>query len=122
MDWPYTSFTIGQGVLGLLLLLFPVPFLSYSASQQRWLTAGSPGLVGTALFIAFSGMSGTTSHQSPKFIAYLPIAGLLLVVALIPASVRALRNKWIGLLHILTVAGALLTWLVAAMAISHDWL
>jgi hypothetical protein len=122
MDWSYVSFTIEQGVLGLALLLLPIPLLTYAASQQRRIVACCPGLAGAVLFVAFSLISGSTSHQSPDVLGYLPMAGLLLVVALVPFSVRAMRSRWAGLLHLFTVAGALLAMFISAMAISHDWL
>ncbi|GAB2668809.1 hypothetical protein GCM10027193_23610 [Arenimonas aestuarii] len=122
MDWSYVSFTIGQGAFGLALLLLPIPFLSHVAIQQRRIAACSPGLAGAVSFLALSLISGTASNQGSDVLGYLPMAGLLLVVALIPLSVRALRNRWVGLLHLFTASGALLAMFLSAMAISHDWL
>lgn len=122
MDWSYVSFSVSEGALGLLALVLPVPFLMVAAARGHRLVAGSPGLVGAALFGTFAGVSGATTHASPTILGFLPLAGLILCIALIPRAIRALRAKWAAVLHVLTATGALFTWLVATMAIGHDWL
>jgi hypothetical protein len=122
MNWSYVSFSISEGSLGLFALLVPVPFLMLATTRGRWLVAGAPGLVGAACFVVFAVASGLTTHASPGFFGFLPLAGLLLCLRFVLHSVGALRNKWVGLLHLFTVAGAIFTSFVAAVAITHDWL
>lgn len=122
MDWSYVFFSISEGVPGLLALVLPVPFLMAASAKGYRLVAGSPGLVGAALFGTFAATSGATTHASPAILGFLPLAGLLLCLALIPRAIRALRAKWAAVLHVLTATGALFTWLAATMAIGHDWL
>jgi hypothetical protein len=122
VDWSYSYFAFRDGALGLLALLFPVPWLAAAASPGRRRAASWPGLVGATLFLIFCLAAGSTTRHSPSFLTHLPAFGLLLTIGLVPTSVRAQRNRWTGLLHLLTIAGALFTWLVAAMAVSHDWL
>ena len=120
MDWSYATSWAIDGLLGIVALLFPIPFLFAASTSGRRLAAASPGLFGTVFFLAFLLVSGTTSPQSPNVLGYLPLLGLLVVVASILPSVRALRLKWAGLLHVLTLTGALYTSFVAALAITHD--
>lgn len=122
MDWSYVSFSISEGALGLFALLVPVPFLMLAATRGHWLVAGSPGLVAAACFVVFAVISGLTTHATPGVFGFLPLAGLLLCLRFLLRSIDALRNKWVGLLHIFTAAGSIFTSFVAAVAITHDWL
>src|SRR5688572_28752459 len=107
MDWSYVSFSISEGVIGLWALLAPVPLLMVAATRGRWLTACAPGLVSAASFVTLAVVSGITTHASPAFLGLLPFGGLLLSFRFVLPAIGVLRSKWVGLLHLLTAAGAL---------------
>lgn len=122
MNWSYALSSIGEAWLGLAGLLLPTPVLAVAASRHRRLVAASPGLLGAVLFIALAVVSGATTISGTSLLGYLPLFALLSCVALVPFSIRALRSKWLGLFHVLTIAGAFFAMFITAMAIAHDWL
>jgi len=122
MDWSYSLFVLGQGAIAFAALLVPVPFLAMAASKGRVVPAALPGLAGSICFLVFALLAACTSVDSPRFLGYLPLVGFVFTLSLLPASIRSLRRKWVGLLHLATVAGVLLSCFVAGMAVSHDWL
>jgi hypothetical protein len=122
MDWSYAFSSIGEAWLGLAGLLLPTPVLAAAALRHRRLVAASPGLLGAAFFVALAVVSGATTISGTSLLGYLPLVALLCCVVLVPFSVMALRNKWLGLFHVLTIAGGLFAMFITAMAIAHDWL
>ena len=122
MDWSYVFSSIGEAWLGLAGLLLPTPVLAVAATRQRRLVAASPGLLGAAFFLVLAVVSGTTTIAGTSLLGYLPLVALLCCLVLVPFSILALRNKWLGLDHVFTIAGAIFAMFVAAMAVAHDWL
>ncbi|KMM74949.1 hypothetical protein ACP93_14205 [Xanthomonas sp. NCPPB 1128] len=66
--------------------------------------------------------AGLPHVENWTLVDYLPLFSLLLTLALFVPSTWALRRRWLGIVHALSLAGALLSFFVASMAISHDWL
>lgn len=120
----YVIGALEQGLVGLLLVLAPVPFLFFASRHQaagKVLVAVSPGLTIAALFIA----ACLASHWTTQSTFWTPwtVYQILLVLAallVIPATL-ALRWKWLGTLHIATLVGAVYLWFIAGAALSRDW-
>ena len=93
-----------------------------TASQGRRLIACSPSLAALAVFAISCIVAGLPGVEHRPLVEYVPLLGLLLTIVLFVPSTLSLRNRWFGLIHLLTLAGALLSWFVGAMAITHDWL
>ena len=122
MDWSYAVMAIQQGSPGLIAIIVPLPLLLIASLHGRKLVSCLPGLVAILGFLVNCVVSGFTSQESSKYLDYLPTLWFLITAALIIPSVVALRRRWVGLLHLMTLAGALFLWFVSSMAIAHDWI
>jgi hypothetical protein len=122
MDWSYAAMAVQQGASGLVAIVLPIPFLALSSLQGRKIAACSPGIAAVGLFFITCIVSGLITLDSPEYLNYFPSVGLLIAAILFVPSVLALRRRWVGLLHMLTLAGALFVWFVGSMAVAHDWL
>ena len=108
--------------LGLVLLLLPVPFLLFGARQGRELIAGSPGLFGAVVYVTAFLASFWTRPPVSDAIQWLHTLASAVPLLLLVPSVLALRRKWLSMVHLLTLAGALWSWFTGAMFIAHDGL
>ncbi|WP_131721644.1 hypothetical protein [Xanthomonas sp. NCPPB 1128] len=122
MDWRYSFFTAEQGLLGIFPLTVALIVLALAASPGRRVIACAPCLFALAGFAACCLAAGLPHVENWTLVDYLPLFSLLLTLALFVPSTWALRRRWLGIVHALSLAGALLSFFVASMAISHDWL
>jgi len=106
--WPSLAIL---GATGALFIAISLP--------NRQLLAGAPSITAIAVFL-LSCYLATLSSSISKNLAYVPIFGLLFTALLVIPSVLALRNKWFGLLHILTLVSAAYLSFICGLAISHD--
>src|SRR5690349_15247457 len=107
MDWPFVLFALEEGTSGLVLLGIALVAAFVAAAPSRKLVACSPGLAACFAFFASSLLAGVPNIEHATVAEYVPIVGLLATIALLVPSILALRNKWLGALHVLTVAAAL---------------
>jgi hypothetical protein len=49
-------------------------------------------------------------------------AGAVVAAALLLPSALSLRNRWLALIHLVTVAGILWSWFIGAMLLARDGL
>jgi hypothetical protein len=122
VDSIYASEAIIAGLPGVAASLMPLFPLAHFARANRRLLACAPGIVSSVVFLFACVASGWTTHGAPTAIVYGYTILMVLAVALIAPSTLSLRNKWIGLVHLVTIPGMLFCWFVGGMAITHDWL
>jgi hypothetical protein len=120
MDWPFALFAAKQGVPCLVLLGVSLLAVFLAATPNRKFAACSPGLVTLLAFCASSLLAGIPGIEHSTAAEYVPFVGLLITLALLVPSTLALRNRWLGVLHLLTTAAALYLAFIAGLAISHD--
>lgn len=105
------------GLTPLLVLLLPVPFLLRGAHTDRKLIAASPGLFGSAVYMATclaSHWSDTPVSDSILWLHSLASATPLLLLA---PSFMALRSKWLSMAHLITLVGIVGAWLIGGVLI-----
>lgn len=122
VDWRYSLFTAEQGLLGIAILSAALISLLLAASPGRRVVACSPCLFALVTFAISCLVAGLPSVEHWPLVDYLPLLFLLLTVALFVPSTLALRRRCLGVIHVLSLLGVLLSWFVASMAIAHDWL
>jgi len=105
------------GLLPLLPLLLPVPFLLHGARQDRKLIAASPGLLGAAVYIATVLASYWPQPPVSDSILWLHAAASAVPLLLLAPSVVALRSKWLSILHLITLTGVIGSWLFGGILI-----
>jgi hypothetical protein len=120
MDWPFALFAADQGIPGLVLLGVALVAVFLAATPNRRFAACSPGLAALLTFCASSVIAGIPGIEHFTAAEYVPFVGLLVTLALLVPSTLALRNKWLGALHLLTAAAALYLAFIAGLVISHD--
>ena len=120
MDWGHVLFAAKQGIPGLLVLASMLPIFALAASAGRRLRASSASLSCLAAFPISCLLAGLPGIETSQVGGVIPLAGLAVTVVLLVPSVLALRWRWFGLLHLLTVAAAAYLWFIGALAISHD--
>ena len=120
MDWRFTFFAAEQGVPGLVLLGISLAAVIFSATPNRTFVACSPGLAALLAFSASVVVAGLPGIEHSTAAEFIPIAGLLVTAALFLPSILALRNRWLGVLHLLTAVASLYLAFIASLAISHD--
>jgi hypothetical protein len=107
-------------ILGACLLLIPASLLALGAREGRRLLAAAPGVLSFILFsLAFAHLhlaSGAASEPIPSVY----FIGLAVALLLLVPSVLSLRNRWLGLVHIATVAGILWSFFIGAMLLARD--
>ncbi len=120
MDWGHTFFAAEEGLLGLLALSVAIPVFGLTGSPGRKLVASSPNLMAIAAFVLSCLLAGAPGIEDSPWVDYFPLGGLLATVALLVPSIRALRHRWLAVLHLLTLAAALYLWFIGSLAISYD--
>ncbi|WP_279361851.1 hypothetical protein [Xanthomonas sacchari] len=120
MDWRYSLFTVEQGLLGIFPLAVAFVLLALAASPGRRVIASAPCLFALAGFAACCLAAGLPHVENWTLVEYVPLFIPLLTSALFVPSTLALRRRWLGIVHVLSLAGALLSFFVASMALSHD--
>lgn len=108
--------------LGAALLLLPVPVLALGAREGRKLLAAAPGVVSFALFVlAFAQLHLARREASDLLQSAYGIGAVVAATLLLP-SVLNLRSRWLGLVHLVTLAGVLWSWFIGAMLLARDGL
>lgn len=120
MDLHHVLFAAEQGIPGLIGLTVILPAFVLSSTPNRKLKASAAGLSAFFFFAASCLVAGIPGIESSQLARYFPLAGLVVTVALVAPSVLALRWRWVGVLHLLTVAAAAYLWFAGSLAISHD--
>ena len=118
MDWSFLEYLIflaKEGWLSLLLLAATTPALISAGLPNRKLIAGAPGIVAILVFVLSCYIASLSNTD-----ASIPFAGFLLTALLVIPSVLALRHRWLGLLHIITLLAALYLGVISSLAISGD--
>ena len=113
------------GLPGLALTLGPIPFLYMTnrrAPHGELFVFLGPGLLACSLFVlACVGSEWTVSNDSQSFATIYQILLAFCATLMFPA-ILLLRRRWVGLLHVATLAGIAWLWLVGVMTLSHDWI
>lgn len=120
MDWRHVLFAAEQGIPELIGLTVILPAFALAATPNGKLKASAASLSTFFAFTASCLLAGIPDIESSQLARYFPGAGLVVTVALVAPSVLALRWRWVGVLHLLTVAAAAYLWFVGSLAISHD--
>jgi len=120
MDWRHVLFAAEQGIPGLIGLISILPVFALAATPNGKLKASAASLSAFLVFATSCLLAGIPGIESSQPARYFPVAGLVVTVALVAPSVLALRWRWVGVLHLLTVAAAAYLWFVGSLAISHD--
>lgn len=110
-----------QGMPGLALLALPILVGFLNGAAGRRLMACLPGIVGIVGFAAACAASPYTSKNS-TLVQYSFLALSCLALFAIAPAILALRNRWLGCFHLMTLVGLVFLYFVGGMAISHDWL
>lgn len=105
---------------GLIGLLAVAPLFALSSAPDRKLWAASAPIAGLVVFAVACLLAGIPNVQSSQLARAFPLVGAVAVLALIAPSTLALRWRWLGLLHLLTLAASAYLWFIASLAISHD--
>ena len=108
---------LALGLLPLLPLLLPVPFLLHGARQDHKLIAASPGLLGAAVYIATVLASYWSQPPVSDSILWLHALASAVPLLLLAPSVVALRSKWLSILHLITLTGVIGSWLFGGILI-----
>ncbi len=119
MDFDAIS-ALEELALGAFLLLAPAAVLAFCARHGRRLLAAAPGLLSFSLFCFAFAHLHLASASASESIQWAYCIGLVVAVLLIPSSVLSLRNRWLGLVHLATVAGILWSFFVGAMLLARD--
>lgn len=120
MDWPYVLFVAEQGIPGLIGLAVTLPVFALAATQNRKFKATAANFFALAAFVVTCLLAGIPGIESSWLAGLFQLAGLVVTVVLIVPSVLALRWRWVGALHLLTVAAAVYLCFIGGLAISHD--
>ena len=120
MDWRQVLFALEEGIPGLVAIVLCIPVFAFCAASDRKLWAVSPLLVSLLVFGVASFLAGIPNIETSPIAGYFPLAGFLVAVGLVAPSVLALRWRWIGILHLITIVAVVYLWFVASLSISHD--
>jgi hypothetical protein len=108
--------------LGACLLLLPSPLLAWGAKEDRRLVAAAPGVLGFTLFtLAFAHLHLAAGEASDLAQSAYGIGAVAAALLLVPSAL-SLRNRWLGVLHLATLAGVLWSWFIGAMLLARDGL
>ena len=107
---------LALGLTPLLVLLFPVPFLLRGARTDRKLIAASPGLFGSAVYMATFLASHWSDPPVSDSILWLHSLASAIPLLLAP-SVMALRSKWLSIAHLISLVGIVGAWLIGGVLI-----
>lgn len=125
MDITYITQAFSFGLPGLALAIGPVPFL-YMANRQarprQLLISLSPGLLASCFFIlaCVTSLWAISGGSRPWTTLYQVLLSLCMA-SIVPAIVL-LPRRWVGILHIATLAGITCLWLVGVMVLNDDWI
>ena len=108
---------LALGLIPLLFLLFPVPFLLRGARTDRKLIAATPGLFGSAVYIATFLASYWSAPPVSNSILWLHSLASAIPLLLLAPSAMALRSKWLSIAHLITLIGIVGAWLVGGVLI-----
>ena len=120
MDWRYVQFAAEQGIPALLGLTASLPIFAYAAKADRRLRASSSSLTCACFFVASCFLAGVPGVEAMRLAGLLPLAGFVATLVLVVPSILALRWRWLGFLHLVTLASAAYLGFVSILAISHD--
>ena len=121
MDWGYATFAVEQALPSLLVLAVPIPLLVYFAEPRRKLLACSPNLFALIGFVLSCLMAAMPVDDWHLFEG-VPLAVLVVATVMLVPSILVLRRKWLGIVHLATMAGAVFSLFVASMALARDLL
>ena len=93
--------------------------LLFAALPRRKLVAISPILVSASTFLISSFLSAWPTSRDTLTAGLVLISGVVGTLALIPPSVLQLRNRWFGVIHLLTLAATLYLTFIMLLAYSH---
>jgi hypothetical protein len=122
LDTPYVLGSLREGLVGIVLLLIPIPFLLDVVKPGRYFALVAPAVAATMLFVVSCVCSTWTTHKTTDVIIGVHMVAMILAMGLIVPSVAALETKSRGVFHLSTVAGTMYLWFISGMALSHDWL
>lgn len=120
MDWGHVIFAAEEGLPGIAALAITLAVFGLSAAPGRTLLACSPSLAALLAFAVSCVVAGVPRIETSSLAGGIPVVGFLTTIALLAPSVIALRSRWVGLLHVLTVLAALYLGFIGLLAISHD--
>ncbi|HET6783212.1 MAG TPA: hypothetical protein VFH12_05195 [Pseudoxanthomonas sp.] len=124
MDITYITQALYFGIPGLALAIGPAPFLYMAnrhAQPRQLLISLSPGLLACGLFVLVCVISKWTVPDGSQPCTAIYQMLLAFCAALIIPAVVLLRRRWVGILHVATLAGIACLWLIGVMTLSHDW-
>ena len=108
---------LALGLTPLLVLLFPVPFLLRGARTDRKLMAASPGLFGSAVYMATFLASHCADPPVSDSVLWLHSLASAIPLLLLAPSVMALRSKWLAIAHLISLVGIVGAWLIGGVLI-----
>ena len=108
---------LALGLTPLLVLLFPVPFLLCGARTDRKLVAASPGLFGSAVYMATFLASHCADPPVSDSVLWLHSLASAIPLLLLAPSVMALRSKWLAIAHLISLVGIVGAWLIGGVLI-----
>ena len=106
--WPAA---LGLGASFFLLLLAAAP------SQKQ--AAVSPILAAVVTFLLAFVLAAWPASRDASTSFIVVIAGSLAILYLLPRSIRALRNRWVGVIHLLTAGSVLYLTFILILASSQ---
>jgi hypothetical protein len=116
-DWFKIGFALEQRAPGLLLLMAICLLLLLCAVPGKAMRACLPALVPLVCFFFFAFVGSAVEFETSRFITSLPLIGLVGTIVLLWPSITALRKRWVGVAHLMTVAASSYLWFAAAVAI-----
>ena len=120
LGWPMLEFLAEQAWFALAALAAISAILIVASFPHRRLVAASPSIVAFIVFVLSCVAASLTTVATGRYFVWLPTIGVLLAASLCIPSVRALRNKWFGLLHLLALPVWSYLWFIASLAIGRD--
>ena len=96
-------------------LLLPVPLLLYGARNDRKLIAASPGVFGAIVYIATVLAAHWSRHPVHDTVIWLHGLASATPLLLLAPSVMALRNKWLSIVHVITLIGVVGSWVIGGV-------
>ena len=120
MDWHFVLFTVRQGLPGAAALAMTLPVFAVCGNPGRRLLASSSTLAAMGAFVASAVVAGIPGVEAATWGAYVPMIGFGVALLLLVPSVRALRLRWFGVLHLVTMVASIYLAFIGSLAISHD--
>ncbi len=107
-------------LLGAVLLLPGAALLACFARHGRRTLVAAPGLLSFFLFFLAFAHLHLASARASEFTTWAYAIGLAIVALLIPLSILSLRNRWLGLIHIVTATGILWSFIIGSLLLVRD--